>query len=268
MNKFLARMERRFGRFAIPNLVYYIVGGMGLVWVLSVSRPGVADILTLDMAAVRAGQVWRLATFLLIPPPSSPFWIFFTLYFTWMIGTNLESEWGAFKLNLFYFLGAAGTIAAATFAGGEAGNGFLNLTMFLAFATLFPNFQIMLFWVIPVRVKWFAIAIFAYLAFSFVTGSWAARSSVLAATANYLLFFGGHFRDLLKQRNATVRQAARRASLAPQASDAATAAEPVVNGRTCALCGKTQGEGADIRVCTCEKCGGPRNLCLEHARNH
>src|ERR1700758_644042 len=110
MDRLLARLELRLGRYAIPNLILYVVGGMALVWALGFARPEVYDRLALDMDAVRHGQVWRLVTFLFLPTTTSIYWILFNLYFTWWVGSSLEEHWGAFKFNAFYLLGALGTI--------------------------------------------------------------------------------------------------------------------------------------------------------------
>ena len=101
MERFLARLERRFGRWAIPNLTWYLVGLGGLVFALDLARPGFTSLLMLDPELVLRGQVWRLITYLFIPPEASVVFILFALYFTWLFGTSLESEWGAFKYNAF-----------------------------------------------------------------------------------------------------------------------------------------------------------------------
>lgn len=264
MDRLLARLERKLGRFAIPNFTYLLVGGMAIAWALSLVRPSFIGALHLDLDAVRHGQVWRLLSFLFIPPDSRPLWIFFSLYWTWMVGTNLENEWGAFKLNLYYGLGTLFTVVVAALVG-PSGNTWLNLSLFLAFATLFPDFEMRIFFILPVRMKWVGILIGVGLAIGLVLGSWPTRGAILAGVANYLLFFAGHFADLARGRKLLVQQAARRSgfSVPPKA-------QAPKKGRVCAICGASEGEDdADIRVCSCEKCGGkPRNLCLPHARNH
>ena len=146
MDRLLARLERKIGRFAIPNLITFIVGGMAIVWVLSMARPGFIGQLVLDMDAVRAGQVWRLVTFLFIPTETSPWWV----------GSSLEHHWGSFKFNAYYALGALGTIVAAVVAGPQS-NTWLDASLFLAFATTFPDVSILLFFILPIRVKWLGI---------------------------------------------------------------------------------------------------------------
>ena len=269
MERLLARLERRLGRFAIPNLAYPIYGGMGFVFLLSFVRPGLEGFLTLDLRQVLAGQVWRLVTFIFLPPrgggfifPDHPFWTILGIYMFWMVASNLENHWGAFKLNVFYFLGVLGTIAAAAISGMPVSNGWLNMSLFLAFATVFPDEQFMMFFILPVKAKWLGLLDAASLAWGLIVGDTSMRLAIGFAFLNYALFFGAHWLEWWKQRNLRVRQAARRAS---QDSYAA----PKAGGRTCAICGASEDEGADIRVCSCEKCGGkPRNLCLPHARAH
>src|SRR6478672_9261664 len=117
MDRLLARMERRIGRYAIEHLTYVIVGGMALVFVMGQVLPHFYQLLTLDLDLVKAGQVWRLVTYLFLPTSSSLIWILFSLYWVWMVGSNLESEWGPFKFNLYYLLGMTGTTLAAWITG-------------------------------------------------------------------------------------------------------------------------------------------------------
>jgi hypothetical protein len=259
MDRLLARLERSIGRFAIPNLILYVVAGMGMVWILSMTRPEVLGRLMLDMDAVRAGQVWRLVTFLLIPIGTS-YWVLVNLYFAWWIGSSLEQHWGAFKFNAYYFMGMAGTIVAALLAGPQS-NTWLDASMFLAFATTFPDVQILLFFILPIRVKWLGILAALPIAYYLAVGDWGTRGAIIAALGNYMLFFGGHWMDVLRQRNVVVRQRAKRETFKGN--------DPVFGQRVCAICGAREADGVDIRVCSCDKCGGkPRTLCLAHARNH
>jgi membrane associated rhomboid family serine protease len=260
MDRLLARLERNIGRYAIPNLIAYIVGGMALVWVLSLTRPEIIERIDLNMAAVLRGEVWRLVTFLFIPMDSSPIWVLVNLYFTWWVGSSLEQHWGAFKFNAFYFFGIVGAVVAAMVTGPQT-NTWLNASLFLAFATVFPDVQILLFFILPIRVKWLGIVAALGIAAALVMRDWSTRASIGAAMGNYLLFFGGHWWGVWKGRNLQVRQKARRAAF--------NASVPVFGQRVCAICGLREADGTDIRVCSCEKCGGQqRTLCLEHARNH
>jgi len=263
VERLLARLELKYGKYAIAHLTNVIVGGMAIVFVLSLARPEFQRALELDLGQVRNGQVWRLVTYVFLPTSNNIIWILFSLWWVWRVGTSLESEWGALKFNLYYLLGMTGTTAAAWLAGGAVGNSWLNMSLFFAFATVFPNYEIYPFPFIPltIRVKWLALFAGAWALFRVLVGDWIDRGAILAALGNYFLFFHDHLWGLLRSRNLEVRQAARRTSMRPTPA-------PPTGGRVCAICGQQENDGADIRVCSCEKCGGPRNLCLEHARNH
>ncbi len=252
------------GGLAIPHLATLIVGGMAVVFVLGSIRPEFNDLLTLDLARVRSGQVWRLVTYLFLPTSDSVIWLLFDLYLLWLVGSNLENEWGPFKFNLYYLVGMIGTTVAAWLTGGAVGNFWLNASLGLAFATLFPDYELYIFLILPVKVKWLGLLLAAYLAFEAISGSWIARGAIIAATGNYLLFFTGDLVGLFRARKLEVKQAVRR-----QRSSSRPPPAIVTGGRVCAICGKREEDGADIRVCSCEKCGGkPRELCLAHARSH
>ncbi|MFO0640187.1 MAG: hypothetical protein U0183_13295 [Polyangiaceae bacterium] len=267
MDALLARLERRFGRFAIPNVTMYIVGGMAITFALSMLRPEILSVMELDLAAVRQGQVWRLVSYLFIPRTTSLIFVFFQLSFTWFLGRSLEAEWGPLKMNLYFLVGMIGTTIAAAATGEPVGNQYLTTTLFLAFATLFPDYQITLYLIIPIRVKWLALLSAGVLVVSAVLGSWATRAGVLAATSNYFLFFGAHLRDAIRDRARQRGQASRLADMkAGRAVVSTTPDKGVV--RACSVCQAREDEGADIRVCSCAKCGIPTLFCLSHARDH
>jgi len=264
---FLDRLDRRFGRFAIPNVTLFVVAGMAITFVLSFVREGLQEAMALDMAAVRAGQYWRLVSYLFLVGSTNPIFAFFKLSFTWFIGRTLEAEWGAFKLNVYYLVGMIGTTVAAMLVGEPVGNTYLNLTLFFAFATLYPDYQISLFLIIPIRVKWVALLGVGGLVVSAWLGTWGDRAALLAATANYVLFFGKPLVDMARGR---LRARGSKDTLTAMKQGRVASATKPEKGvvRACTSCGKTEAEGADIRVCSCEKCGVPTLFCLEHARAH
>lgn len=261
MERILARLERSLGRFAIERLTNYIVGGMAIVFVLAYAKPEFYDALTLDPSRALK-EPWRFVTYFFLPTSMQLIWAVFSLYWTWLVGTNLENEWGAFKLNAYYFLGAVGTTLAAWITKEPQGNFWLNTSLFFAFATVFPNYQLFIFFILPIRVKWIALLSCAFIGIYFVIGDLGAKAAIAVALGNYLLFFGGHLVRLARGQRHQMTQAARRTSFRPPPE------QPTENARVCAICGARQDEGADIRVCSCDTCGSPRNLCLEHARNH
>ena len=262
MERILARLERKLGRYAIERLTVYLVGAMAVGLAIAIFRPEVLERLVLDPHAVPR-EPWRLVTFLAIPRTTSLFWGFISLMFLHFVGTSLEANWGAFKFNVYYLVGVLTTIAAAFVTGQPQTNAYLNESLLLAVATIAPDFEILLL-VLPVRLKWVGLFAFVVLVAQFVTSDMATRIAIGASFVNYLLFFSGHLLALLRGRRLAVRQAARRASFRPPPTSPATKS----SARACAICGARQDDGADIRVCSCEKCGGPRELCLAHARDH
>ena len=197
----LNKLERKCGRIGIPYLMYILSALMLAVFLVELVRPDlrISSYLYLDMGLVAQGQVWRLLSFLILPPSSSPIWILFSLYFYCLIGTLLEREWGTFKFTFFYLVGVLGTILGALFTG-TATNSFLNLSLFLAFAAVYPDFQVMLFFLIPIKVKYLAILDAVYFVVVLIVGTWPLRVSILMSLLNVLLFFGGDFFRTVRQQ--------------------------------------------------------------------
>lgn len=128
-----------------------IVDGMGIVYLIdlvlySMVNFSLNSVLAFNREAVLHGQIWlwRLITFVFIPPNSNILFILFSLYFYWLIGSSLENQWGAFRFNVYYLCGMIGTILAGLITG-YASNSYLNLSLFLAFALMYPDYQVMVF---------------------------------------------------------------------------------------------------------------------------
>src|SRR5580704_11708289 len=128
MERLLARLERRIGKYAVGNLTAIIVAGMAAVFLLGMVRPDLVGMLTLDTESVQHGQVWRLFTYLFLPRTSNIIWIFFSLGFVYYIGSSLEAHWGSFQFNVYYFVGMVGTTVAAVVTNGDQTNYWLNLS--------------------------------------------------------------------------------------------------------------------------------------------
>jgi len=261
MERILDRLERRIGGYAIPQLTAVIVAGMAAVFVIGSFRHSLLPQLELDLPAVRRGEVWRLVSYLFLPRTMEPVWLFFSLAFVWYVGSTLENHWGSFRFNLFYLVGCAGTTVAAYLTGHAETNQWLNYSLMLAFGTLFPDEEFYLF-VVAVKAKWYAVFDALFLSYSFLTGDAALRAAILAALVGYFLFCGPALIALLRGQRIASRQAARRAVMSVKTEP------PITGARVCAICGAREEDGTDIRICSCVKCGGPRALCLAHARDH
>jgi len=258
---FLDKLERALGRFAIHNLSIYIV--IGQVFVLLTAMFNLLDLrlFVLVPALIVAGQWWRLLTFpfFLAPPTGAfgPIFVAFALYMFYMMGSALESSWGAFRYNLFLFLGYALTVGAAFLTPNSgATNLFLYASVFLAFAYLYPDFEFILFFILPVKVKWLALIAWVGYGVSFFLGAWPVRLQILASVGNFLLFFAG---DIIWG----VRRGQR--AMVRKAREIAEAGEP---RHRCHVCGKTDRTHPELDFRYCSKCAGDQCYCPEHIQNH
>lgn len=194
------KLDRKFGRHSIPHLMYFVTGIMLAVYVANLALRGVVtQALYFDRGWILRGEVWRLITFAFLPPNSSPIWILFSLYFYCIIGNGLESAWGSFRFNLFYLIGVAGAILSGLISGTVV-NDFLNMSLFLAFAAIYPDHQVLLFFVLPIKIKYLALVDVLYFIAALIMGSWSSRLAVVFALLNILLFFGGDLLRNLKQQ--------------------------------------------------------------------
>lgn len=201
--KFLDRLDYKYGRRALRNLMLYVVIGMAIVFVsdyILYPQIGVtlSELFTFDRARIFSGQVWRILSFIFLPPNTSLIFIVFALYFYWMIGSSLENAWGAFRFDVYYLTGMLGTIIGGLLVG-SATNVYLNLSLFFAFAMLFPNHEVRLFFFIPIRVKWLALLDAVLFVIGFILSDWGARVSMLVSVANFILFFWGDFLDMFRR---------------------------------------------------------------------
>ena len=203
----LNKLERKCRGRAIPHLMTWIVAGMALVFILDnlmilpLRHHMTAD-LCFDWAKICRGEIWRLVTFVFLPTNSSIIFVLLSMYLYWMIGTALENEWGTFKFNMYYLCGLVGTILSGMISGGTVTNYYLNLSLFLAFALLNPDFELMLFFILPVKMKWLAALDAVLLIVSCVQdvlgGSWVSILALAFAMLNVFLFFGGYLLDTVR----------------------------------------------------------------------
>jgi len=226
----LNRLERILGRFAIPNISLYLVMGQVVFW--AVAFLGFFDLerIALLPVAVKEGEAWRLFSYLLLPPNAHPVFIAFAWYMFYMMGSSLEGQWGVFRYNLFLLLGWALTLGVAfLFPTSYATNLFLAGSVFLAFAFLNPDFELLIFFILPVKIKWLALLQWIFYGYALAVGTWPIRLSVLASVGNFLIFFSGEIVQRIKGGRRRMEYQAKQA--AARDSD-----EP---RHKCVVCGKT-----------------------------
>ena len=188
----ISRLERKYGRFCIPNLISIIVGGQILVYAIELFvNQFISVYLGLSRSLLLMGQVWRLITFVFIPfSGGGPLSVILGIYFTWFIGTALEREWGDFRYTVYLLSGMLGTVLACLLTGVTGSTYCLSLSLLLAFAMLYPEVQVLLFFVIPVRVKYFGLFAAALWVFSFLTAAPLGKLNYLLCMVGFAAFFG------------------------------------------------------------------------------
>ena len=163
MNWF-AKFEKKFSKYAIKNLMFYIIILYAIGFVMNMFFNGLYDAyFSLDFAMIFKGQVWRLVTFIIQPPSDNIFFVIFVLYFYYLIGTVLEKIWGSFKFNVYFFTGVILNIIASLLIyliwglSFKLSTNYINLALFMAFAMEQPDMEVLLFFFIPIKIKWMAI---------------------------------------------------------------------------------------------------------------
>lgn len=197
--KLINQMERRLFKWRVQPFFRYIVFAMAGIYLLQFFFPRYPLIanFSLTMAGLARGEVWRLVTFLIVPPMASPLYALLSMYFYYFIGTALEARWGARRFLLYYGLGAVAAIIAGLVSGWGM-NTYLNLSLFFAFAITNPEFQVLLFFVLPIKLKWLAAANALLYIWTLINGSWPERAAIIVSIAHLLLFFGGDLYNLIR----------------------------------------------------------------------
>lgn len=246
----LDKLERRFGFLGIPRLPRILVGFaalvFGLTWLLKTAAgagysaqtlPDFTSMLTLDPVRILHGEVWRLVTYIFVPQTTSPLWVIFALWFLWWIGEGVERAMGAFRFTLYFVIGMIGTTIAAFFFGSNFSNSMLIASLFFAFARFYPEEIIYILFILPVRIKWLAWIAGALLLLGFFTNSNSYRASLIAALANYLIFFGPEFiHEARNRRDVSERRRRFEVQSKPESESL----------HKCAVCGRTELTDPDL----------------------
>jgi membrane associated rhomboid family serine protease len=228
----LDKLERRLGFLAIPGLLRILVGFTALVFVLIWLNPDFRFLLDLDPARIRHGEVWRLITYIFLPQTLSPLWIILALWFLWSVGEGLEQALGPFRVTVYFFLGMIGTTVAAFFFGSNFSNAMLLSSLFFAYARFYPEQVIYILFILPAKIKWVAWVLALFLIVGFLTNTNSYRAALVAAFANYFIFFGP---DLWREMRHRRGVATRRQRFETESRDATAEAL-----HRCATCGATE----------------------------
>ena len=260
-------------RFGIPNLMLYVVIGNAIIWLFGMMDTTniLINALCFSPYHILHGQIWRLVTFALIPN-SSGFFALIMFYFYYMIGSTLEQQWGTPKFNIYFFSGMLLTVVYGfilyfiTGVSYAVNAEYIYLSMFFSFATLYPDMQVLLFFFIPIKMKWLAIVDAAFFVLEVISLRFPLNLLPVVAVLNYLIFCGGWLFDYFrpartKQRRSTVnfKNEVRRINREQKN-------RPYT--RKCSVCGRTDTDYPDLEFRYCSKCAGYHCFCMDHINNH
>lgn len=273
MKNWLDKTERRFGRYAIRNLTMYLLAGYAIGYLLSFTMPQLLTYFTLEPALILKGQVWRLLSWVIIPPNDNIIFVIFMMLLYYSLGNTLESYWGAFRYNVYIFSGILFTVIGAFIVngliGGITGFGslystyYINMSIFLACASIMPDYQLLLYGIIPIKMKWLAILDVVLLAVDAVQGGLIIRIVIIASLLNFIIFFFCN-RNL---RGHSPKQAARRKKFQKQISRPQNQYAGGAKHR-CAVCGRTELDDPTLEFRYCSKCNGNYEYCQDHLFTH
>ena len=270
----LNKLERKFGRYAIHNLTLYLIGGYIIGFGVYMFVPNLLNLLTLEPAYILHGQIWRIISWVLIPPSGNIFTTVIMMLFYYSLGTALERTWGAFRYNVYIFSGILFTVIGAfllyLIVGVDAvGYGvffstyYINMSIFLAFAVSYPDREVLLYFILPIKMKWMALVYAALTIYDLVRGNLFTRIAIIASLLNFIVFF-------LSSRNVKPympkEQMRKRKFKQEQERPHMTYAGGARH--RCAVCGRTELDDPNLEFRFCSKCNGNYEYCQDHLFTH
>lgn len=266
---FFSKLERKLGKYAIHNLMMYILVLYAIGFFVMNFQPQLyLKYFALDASAIFKGQVWRIFTFLICPPSTDFLYFLIEMWLYFILGRTLEMTWGAFRFNIYFIGGVLGHVLGAIIIYLVTGNvilldtTYLNLSLFFAFAATYPEMQFYLFFFIPVKAKWMGLISGALCLFSFLSGNFATKAAIALSLINFLIFFF----LIGKQRVGSPKEIKRKIIYKQEVEKARTdAARP---RHRCHVCGRTEYDDPNLEFRFCSKCEGAYEYCSDHLYTH
>ena len=277
------KLERKFGKYAISNLSMWMIATYVVGYMISFLMPAVLPYIQLNPYKIFHGEVWRIVTWIFTPPGSFSIFTIIMLFFYYSIGNSLERTWGTFRYNVYIFSGILFTIVGAlllyiicalTGWAGVAQYGtelfgeiistsfstyYINLSIFLAFAACYPDMQVMLYFIIPIKIKWLAYLDIAFLLYSFIISGASVRVAIVASLLNFILFFFNSRNMKAMSPGEIKRKRVYREQVAKSTR---------VTKHKCAICGRTDQDSPNLEFRFCSKCEGNYEYCSDHLFTH
>ena len=291
MKKLMNAVDRfcyRHPRFGVPNLMLYIVIANVIVWLFSLidTSGTLLNLLMFSPYHILRGQVWRLITFALMPHTTG-FLALIAFYFYYFIGSTIEREWGSGRFTIYVFSGILLTVIYGFVLYFVVGAGwedvhreslslmigpfvsayYIYLSMFFTFATLYPDMRVLLFFIIPVKMKWLGLLDAALFLYEVIRiQPFAFKLLPVVAVLNYLLFCGDSLFAALRPR--TRRQRRNSAAFRNEVRRIRYEEKTRPYTRRCEVCGRTDADCPDLEFRYCSRCAGYHCFCIDHINNH
>ncbi len=277
------KLNRKYGKHAIHNLMFYIIILYATGFLIDMINPYFySKYLSLDVAMILKGQIWRLGTFIIQPPETNVLFLALELYIYYMIGTNLERAWGAFRFNLYFLSGILFNIVATFIlyfiTGYSISHGliYINRSLFFAFAALYPNIQFLLFFILPVKVKHLAYLYAAFIIYEMITLSFsgiygiALAVAILVSLGNFLIYFFAtrNFKGLSPSEFKRKSNYKKQVKAGRGAKVVDFQGKKVITRHKCAVCGRTELDDDSLEFRFCSKCDGNYEYCTDHLFTH
>jgi len=287
----MGKFERKFSKYAISNLSLILICCYAVGYLFSMI-PGLSNVLTyltLNPYYILHGQIWRLVTWIIVPPGSFRLLTLVTLFFYYSIGKSLERTWGDYLYNVYIFSGILFTVIGSfllyAYYYAKLGNSvecvatmtlismyfstyYVNMSIFLAFAATFPDAQVLLMFIIPVKVKWLGVLYAGLLIYEFIFSGMVSRVVIGVSLLNFLIFF--YFQRYSKYGSPKMRfhQAARRREFNRNVQRETDKVGYGISKHKCAICGRTEIDYPDLEFRFCSKCNGNYEYCADHLFTH
>lgn len=294
----MSNFEKKFGKYAIKNLSLILIMCYACGYLMKWINPGFFTYLYLNpYEIIHHFQIWRLVTWLIVPPDSFDFWTLLMLYFYYSIGTSLERTWGTYRYNVYIFSGILFTAVGAFILYGVSSllgaqslglwmtvDGYItyptmfstyyvNMSIFLAYAATFPDYEVLLFFILPIKVKFLGIIYGAMLVYQFIVGygtssalfyyNLGIRFVITASLLNFVVFF---FTSRKKVRRGPIKMI--RQQVVKQQPRHETKKSSGITRHKCAVCGRTDETNPELEFRFCSKCNGNYEYCQDHLFTH
>lgn len=290
----ISKFERKYGRYAIKNLTLYLIIGYVIGYLLNMINPEMYALLTFNPYMIFRGQIWRIFTWVLTMPETLDVFTIIMLFLYYSLGQSLEKTWGTYRYNVYLFSGFiytavgalilyvvlcavyGGTIPTAWIGsniGACVSTYYINMSIFLAFAVTYPDMELLLYFIIPIKVKWFGLLYGAFIVVDIFEAFRTARLIgfymnaiivtvlIVLSLLNFIIYFFSRNRFNPKQvnRRQQYRQSVKKAAPKQYANGAR---------HKCAVCGRTELDDPNLTFRYCSKCSGNKEYCQEHLFTH